>query len=106
MRPGAVRTDDVAKCRKCRRAVLWVTTPAGKRMPLDLEPADPREADVAVWAPGRGLPKLAVIITAGGEDNLRQDLSRLLGLRTRHWKSSPTCAPDFVPRRQRADIDG
>lgn len=33
--PLGMTAGDVGRCRSCRAEVMWVTTAAGKRMPID-----------------------------------------------------------------------
>lgn len=97
----------VQDCRSCRRRMLWVTLPSGKRMPLDLQTRDDDPApDYLVIDRPRSVEhhgdrwRLGIYLR---DEELRVEAGRLgLELRTSHFD---TC-PGNRERRRRADIDG
>lgn len=92
----------VGRCRVCRRRVYWVTLPSGKRAALDLQPsADEGDTLIVPIGPGATVTRLGITIR---DEDLREDLARFVELRMIHFKSSPSCAPDWVPPRERADL--
>lgn len=96
---GRAQTS-MTRCRDCRAAMLWATTPRGARLPLDVEPADPNRGKRTYLVLERERDwRLAVEIA---DPEIAGEVLHLgMGLRTCHFD---TCTHRRTAPRERADL--
>lgn len=92
----------VQACRDCRRPMLWVTMPSGKRNPLDVDPVDEGEdaRNVIVVEREDGW-RIGVVLH--DEELKAEALEQGFTLRSSHHATCPKAEERRRPR-ERADL--